>query len=339
MVMISSFYNRIRTALFFFAVFFALNTVTAVVSGTVQAQNSPAIQMNTNSVGGLQPKSINNQLVNNSDVSPIMDSGLTIPETTQRQQFPKMNFGQDNKYFTNITTLQYQNSLLESLVERQGKAKEIATSFKEIGLPFRQPAPPRSVCAELPKNDLCNSFYSDLYANRIAPRLNAVRENNDLMDERVTPIDAPVIQRKKVTKKKTIIEDVPYRWADISCVAGQCRAVLVGHGAESQAGRTTVTVGTIMKDGWQVDSIGFNQITMRRDARLETLNPLPIGASKSPFFAGINQDANTFNNNGSNDIKTSSMDDFQTEIDVEELLSELEQDPSLGLDEEIEIIQ
>ena len=179
-----------------------------------------------------------------------ISSDISIPEAQQREQFPKLNFGQDNQYFTNITTLQYQNSLLEILMERQQKTKEIANSFKTIGLPFRQPPPPRNVCAELPKNQLCESFYSDLYgATKIAPRQDRPAKTTAV--DTSTPVKKAV---KKVKKPKK----PPYRWADISCVAGDCRAVLVGFGQGAQAGRSSVKIGTQLKDGWRVDDIGFN---------------------------------------------------------------------------------
>ncbi len=286
------------------------------------AQNSNTMRFNTDT----PPAS--NEIVS------ATDSGLIIPETEIIEQFPKMNFGLDNKYFTNITTLQYQNSLLEILTERQLKTKEIADSFRTIGLPFNQPPPPRNVCAELPRNALCSSFYKDLYQTKIAPRREAADDNDS-----TPPVQVKETKKKKETAKKNIVKPVPYRWADISCVAGSCRAVLVGSGDEAQTGRSTVTVGNVMKDGWQVSEIGFNKVKMIKDSRVETLNPLPSSGAPSPYLPVSVKNTNV-SSDTTNDLSSEfNPEDFETEINVEELLSELEQDPSLGLDDEIQIIE
>lgn len=148
----------------------------------------------------------------------------------------------DNPMMRDVLRLQYQINLLERLIRRQTEIQRIATSYKNIGLPFKQPPPPQTACEQLPVNILCMAFYpeSAKYKGLIAERQEEFRRDQrrqmELMMQQmyVTPTPASAQSGTNQTGAAPAIQtrpaqspDARYMWSDIRCLAGKCSALLI----------------------------------------------------------------------------------------------------------------
>lgn len=206
------------------------------------------------------------------------NSSIPMPSDAGNTTFPRMEFGLRNQYFTDITTIQYQISLLEILIKRQEKNKEIGESFKQIGIPHKEPAPPRSVCEELPVNLLCGRFYPELYGLN-KPLTPVSRQGLDDFIAGRTPPTLNTGPVEEAPKPKGF--NPPYEWADISCAYGSCKATLVQ--TEGRSHRLTVFEGSALKDGLSVKTISFNRVVIVSDKG----ESKEITPHKSPDKGGV----------------------------------------------------
>lgn len=210
---------------------------------------------------------------------------LGLPEKIEILNFPKMSFGEGNKYFGDITTIQYQISLLNVLVERQRKNKEIQTAMRGIGIPYKEPAPGKSTCVELPKNKLCSKFYPELYDMTIEPIATQTMDGSfqDFINERTLPNTPDIIEQAP----PRAVSKTVYLWTDITCIFNTCRVVLIPANGGS---RISVKEGDPIGSAYTVEAINASQVNLKDNATGEIikLQPAPssaTGGSTSPFIA------------------------------------------------------
>lgn len=255
--------------------------------------------------------------------------------------FPKLSFGVSNLYFTNVVRLQYQNSILRTLIERQRQDKGISDSFQEMGIPYTPTAPKRTICAELPLNDLCNRFYPDLYEPAVDDLLTdlslddiAGKIPSSLKQSSVEAGADEKTQSKAAPKKRDVFAS--YEWADISCVKGDCRATLIKDNQE----RITVTPGfVLLGDNVVVKEISFNKVVLS-NVDGETKNILPAlapekGGQDSPLLnTSLAGKSSRSASNDEADKKPAQAEeeefDFSEDVDVDELLEGLTETDSLS---------
>ena len=270
--------------------------------------------------------------------------------------FPKLSFGQHNKYFTDIIKLQYQISLLQTLIERQKQDQEIQKSFSEMGIPYMPSAPKRTMCEELPLNDLCAMFYMDLYEGQKASNLASKSDDpnatlQDIIDSMPsegkkstgktaasTGQEQPFGAVKQEEKKKQF--NPAYKWADISCVKGVCRATLV---KDSKERVTDYTGSDLAGEDIIVGDISFNNVVLvNKEGERKRLRPAASpeqGGVKSPLLGVASIDASavkelqesgrSFNPNDPFG-EPSGDDSFDDDVDVDVLLDELTEEDSIS---------
>lgn len=281
-------------------------------------------------------------------------SNVIFQNSGSAQGFPKMVFGQSNKYFKDIVTIQYQISLLKILNDRQKQNVEIAKAFKEIGLPYKEPPPSKSVCEEIPKNLLCITFYPEIYSDSDIAPINNSKEQislQDMINQRPSPKDAePKViihgvkkQKKKVAPKpkepEVKVFDPNYKWMEITCSKGQCRALL-----RNTKTKKSMTVfqgdyipSSVKDERIQVANIEFNKVTlMNQKAEIKDIRPAlsPARGGPSSFLLNLKKDSpavrkTSVNKSKSNKgaAKRSPLDqppEEVTDVDVDELISELD---------------
>lgn len=263
--------------------------------------------------------------------------------------FPKLSFGQHNKYFTDIITLQYQISLLQTLIERQRQDQEIRRSFADMGIPYMPSAPKKTVCQELPVNDLCVMYYKDLYGD-VADKTASMGANVDpnatlqsIIDSmpskstsQGTTTSQNTGQGSVAEKKKEKVFDPPYKWADIACINGLCRATLIKNGSE----RLTVNIGSMLiEDDITVENISFNNVTLANPKgekkRLRPAASPDQGGVASPILGVASPNKSSESSNQGRDFdptdpfgNNSLEDEFDDDVDVDVLLDELSEEDS-----------
>lgn len=229
-----------------------------------------------------------------------------IPSQMNLPSFPKMMFGQNNKYFNDVVTIQYQISLLKVLVERQSQNLSIAESLRGIGLEFNEPPPARSVCEELPKNLLCVRFYPSIYGMDDISPVQTSREQislQDMIKDRPKPpvldgereeaiVDLEALEEDKGPEKAAPKKFAPpYQWTEISCVAGQCKAALLNQ----RTGQViSVSQGDFLdlKQEILVSEIAFNSVVLSNEkGEMKKLKPAPSPESGGPASTLLNMRA------------------------------------------------
>jgi len=215
---------------------------------------------------------------------------LTLDANSLRQgpagfiQEERPTFNYENPYLNETLILQYQNILLEKMIQRQSALARTEKSFMDVGVPFNAPAPPRGICEQLPANVPCYRVYPELYGGPTA--------TVSQIDE--TPIPPPVSQKVASSpppaKEQKEFSAAPptdvtaYRWAEITCAGGRCTAVVVHNGA-----RRSVRTGDLLEEGIRVERITATGVDVAAGGRTESLPAAAApsrGGAASPKYAG-----------------------------------------------------
>lgn len=197
-------------------------------------------------------------------------------------------FNYSNTYLNDILELQYQTTLLEKMIVRQGSISRLENAYINVGIPFEQPLPPKGICEQIPANVPCYSAYPDLYPE-ILPEVEEAGIPADMgMAEPVTVN----IEPPKPSKLES-----GYKWAEIMCRGGDCSAV-VSNGTS----RRTVREGDDLNDNIVVTSITSKGVTVSRDGLKEVLQSALApsrGGLASPKYAhtAINKASSQFSGN------------------------------------------
>ncbi len=182
-----------------------------------------------------------------------------------------------NPYLGGILQLQDQIELIKKLSERQETLAKLRETYGALGIPFTAPPPTRSVCEKIPPSLVCVEAYPDLL--KVAMPMEDLGEN------------LPVVPSVAVapTPDPGPVEDVgpDYRWTDVSCAGGTCRAVIVE--ADDGRARRTVAEGDTLSDGETVVSrIAFEGVRVTHGGKDWALMPAVApsrGGSASPLFS------------------------------------------------------
>lgn len=216
----------------------------------------------------------------------------------------------DNVIMRDTLRLQYQINLLESLIRRQTEIQRIALSYEKIGIPFKQPAPPKTACEQLPFNILCMAFYpeSDKYKDLIDERQEeAARERKRQMDQMMVNIDFGNFDEtiltseqgavvREVRKKIVPSPDTLYIWSDIQCLAGKCTALLLKK--DDPSIRFRARAGDDLPTGGKVKSISGEGVVTSLDSKTYDLFAQAVGNATQPQAAPQNnQIADILNDN------------------------------------------
>lgn len=180
-------------------------------------------------------------------------------------------------YLSGILQLQDQIELIKKLSERQETLAKLRETYGTLEIPFTAPPPTRSVCEKIPPSLVCVEAYPDL--------LKVAMPAEDLGDD--LPVAPPVAMAP--TPNYVPLEDTgpDYRWTDVSCAGGACRAVIVE--ADNGRARRTVAEGDTLSDGETVVSrIAFEGVRVTRGGKDRALMPAVApsrGGSASPLFS------------------------------------------------------
>jgi hypothetical protein len=200
-----------------------------------------------------------------------------------------------NKMLSDTLILQYQISLLKILIKRQGEVNNIANSFGDLGVNFRQPAPDKQICERLPENLLCVLFYPEVYDIDVEALRSPPALPLPIVEPASLPSDAPSTSTPKAvspslpsapvsmspdSKDGTMLEDeiyTPYLWTDIQCAASSCKAVLVD--TENAGRRYTVRSGESLPDESVVLEISVRGIKVKKEDEILDVDPAPANGN------------------------------------------------------------
>jgi len=202
--------------------------------------------------------------------------GLTTAEiiTQDDVETLSVNFNEafeaiENPFLSDIIKLSYQITLLQKMVDRQGQLERISESLGSMGASFKQPAPPRGICAQLPPNAPCLKSYPDLYPEIVKARrayydeLKAKSNINNAdtagpKGETEAETKARLAREAKAEKER--LEKLAkaerqkrYQWTEVSCVRDICKGVLVT--SKNDGYRATVQRGSVLVDGTIVKDV------------------------------------------------------------------------------------
>ncbi len=199
-------------------------------------------------------------------------------------------FDYANPYLNDTLSLQYQNIILEKMILRQTAISRTEKSFIGVGVPFNQPAPPRGICEQIPVNIPCYKAYPDLYPGAVADvgqieegALADVPPVVGVIDPPPAPA-APKTPRKK-EEPKAETDFSAYRWAEITCAGGSCKAVISERGT-----RRSVRQGDMIGDGIKIEQITATGVEASKDGKTVPLQAALApsrGGASSPKYAGF----------------------------------------------------
>lgn len=162
----------------------------------------------------------------------IVDLGpLNLDRGQRVERDPETVFGNiKNNRMKSVLELQNQITMINALTNWQTQITKLEETYLRAGLPFTPPPPPRHICEQVPPNTVCSEAYSDMAAADAAP--------------------PPVVEAEKEAEAEKA--SVTYEWADIRCMAQDCRATIV----DAASGmRMTGTEGESVAEGVIVQSI------------------------------------------------------------------------------------
>ncbi len=182
----------------------------------------------------------------------------------------------ENEYLGNTIQLQFQISLLNQMIQRQGGISRLQEAYSSLGVPFEPPPPPRSICEELPLNMPCHRAYPRLYKYTFtgAPIPDPL-DITELMDE-PEPVEVPDDAYEVTTD---------FTWAEIRCKNLECQAVITEDDRENT--RRTVVSGDILADGAEIIRISVKGVQVLKEKTLISLNPSKApsrGGPESPIY-------------------------------------------------------
>lgn len=187
----------------------------------------------------------------------------------------------ENSYLRDILSLQDQINLIEKLSEREKVLSELGETYRDMGIAFTPPPPPRDICEKIPPSVVCVQAYPDLFKI-------AMPVEDPVEDVGTQPPPLPVEQGKPRDPPVALPEEAGpvYRWTDVTCAGGACRAVLVNQ--DDARARRTVSEGDTLGGGVVVSKISFEGVRVSRNGTDMALMPAVApsrGGSASPLFA------------------------------------------------------
>ncbi len=224
------------------------------------------------------------------DVIPPMDMNMQAVirtrDLTELSGLPPLfqEYSFNNDYLKKYTTLQYQISLIEQLIQRQSNIARIGKIYSDLGIPYTPPGVPEEICKKLPPNALCRN--ETIPGHSQEPDI----KSNFLPEEVKATNLAETMEKKeeKSQKEKTIT------WAEINCTGDKCSAVVTMD--EKNNRRRTITEGDILSDGSVVKNISFSGINVEKRGNILPLRPSRTpsrGGSSSPVIERIFDEVNT----------------------------------------------
>lgn len=255
-------------------------------------------------------------------------SGLALSGTSGAQEMPPFaipqiitadevqNLGVDfdeafysisNPYLSDTIKLHYQISLLDKLVVRQAALTRIGESYSALGINFTPPPPPRGICEQLPPNGPCLASFPELYGALVEERKKFYRDM-EVKAKNAEPgrkpgesDEAMAERRRKEAEEKARLAEIEarrtrYRWAELSCLSGECRGVLV-HSTDPTV-RYTVHTGTRLPDGTVVESVRPGDVRASMDGEMIKLRPAPGDEENTANAEAINPLAEALSSSG-----------------------------------------
>lgn len=182
-----------------------------------------------------------------------------------------------NPLLSDQIKLQYQIELLDKMTARQAALEQIAESYAKLGIEYKAPAPPLTLCRQLPPNALCIKYYPDVYKDIVDARKAAFEARKPPVIEIAPPklsdgTPAPVAARAPAKPVAA------YYWSDIQCLSGQCRAVVTS--MDNPASRRRVRVGDRLSDKSVVRSISASGVEVVKEKETLSLMPAPLTATE-----------------------------------------------------------
>jgi hypothetical protein len=230
-------------------------------------------------------------------ISPVFAQG-SMPEISlapdQTQGFLLSPSSDDNKFIVknelmrDIIILQNQINLLDGLVERQSEVQDIALNYERIGVPFRQPSPPRSTCEKLPLNVLCLFFYPELPTNQsiVSESIDRYEDRQQQrVDEAISLLRQKAIADARLHRDgdKPIVREkrAQYYWSDIKCKNAQCSAVIESNIDSND--KLRVQSGDVHVNGLKITKIDPRDgiVLAMYDGKKVEIKPLALSGSSS----------------------------------------------------------
>ena len=203
--------------------------------------------------------------------------GLTTAEIITQDDVENIsvNFNEafetiDNPFLSDIFKLNYQVTLLQKMVDRQGQLERIAESLGSMGASFKQPPPPRGICTQLPPNAPCLKAYPELYPEIVKARhayydelkaKSSLNGSGDTGAKGETPAETKARLEREAKAEKERLEKLAkaerlkrYEWTEVSCLRGTCKGVLIA--TKTDGYRATVHRGTVLVDGTDWELVG-----------------------------------------------------------------------------------
>ncbi len=212
-----------------------------------------------------------------------------------------------NPYLSDTMKLNYQISLLDKLVMRQSALDKIVEAYGGMGVSFPAPPPPRGICEQLPANGPCLAAYPELYSDLVAERKKyyqdmVVKAKEAEPDRKKGESDEEMAARKKrEAEEKARLAEIEarktrYKWAELTCLAGECKGVLV-HSTDPTI-RYTVHAGTRLPDGTVVESVRPGDVRVSMDGEMIKLRPAPGEEDSNANMQAINPLAEALSSSG-----------------------------------------
>lgn len=183
----------------------------------------------------------------------IGDLDLNTQRTGEKSYQEKIQ-NIDNEEMRAHLLLQNEITMLGALQSWQEQVSELEATYKTAGLPFTQPDPPRSICEQVPSNVICNNAYPDL-----APK---PKKDDPKTMANALAVQGIAGQTQTSAPAQPAMLANNYEWASISCLANDCRAVLLD---KNQNIRFSVMNGENIDDGITITDITAMGVTVREN--------------------------------------------------------------------------
>lgn len=222
------------------------------------------------------------------------DNIQRLPPPESVQAIDEYEFFKENDYLRDLIKLQYQNYVLERLLERQTEIERVAEAYANLDLTYNRPAPPLGLCRQLPANLLCVSYFPSLYQDTMQGVKEQVKKEVESLVALIQQADSETknfiqsAKDKEAKVKKTTdtkaekSASVDYRWSDITCLAGECEAVI--EDLKTASFNQTVKIGDALPDGSMVAMIAASGVKIKdkgAEAKPMSLKPMPIGGAET----------------------------------------------------------
>lgn len=190
----------------------------------------------------------------------------------------------ENPFLSDMIKLDYQIGLLTKMVERQSMAEKISESYENLGIAYTPPPPSIGLCRQLPANALCLKAYPDLYTGVVQARksYHEAQTEGPASDESAAEEAARLAREDEIRREQQEREErrTRYRWTDISCIDGACRAVLVAPGIPGY--RATVHAGQTVAENVSVATVSAAGVVLKIDGDIVTIRPAAGDFNEGP---------------------------------------------------------